>query len=367
MEKYINEAIAALQADQKEIKVFVALDGYIDKIQKVVARTPASNEREYFHSLATFGQQIQQSAGRSSQMEIVSEVVKFGGNAPIMAEALAALGIPNYCIGTFGEAAIDSVFQAMHDDVELVSLGDAATTNALEFDDGKLMLSEVVAFKKIDWAFLKSKVGLDRLTKWIQEVDLIALVDWMNLPHATVIWNGILEEIIIPNQLKTPIFFDLCDPKKKTDEQILEVLQLISRYNEYTSATLGLNENEAIQIYDGLKRANGETQIQTELMDKCQYIFQAMNLDTLVVHPINGCYLIQRHQAIYVPGKVVTKPKISTGGGDNFNAGFCYGLLYDLSSEAAMLIGIATSGAYVQNGQSPSKDQLIDYLKTFRI
>jgi sugar/nucleoside kinase (ribokinase family) len=54
-----------------------------------------------------------------------------------------------------------------------------------------------------------------------------------------------------------------------------------------------------------------------------------------------------------------------TGGGDNLNAGFCLGLLNNLSIEECMLAGMATSGAYVQNGFSPSMDDLIEYLKTY--
>lgn len=190
METHINEVLATLLGTSKPFNVFIALDGYIDKIQKVVASTNASNENQYFKSLDAFGKQIQQAAGRSTQIEIVSEVVKLGGNAPIMAQALARLGISNHCVGTFGEPLIDPVFQAMHEQVKLLSVGNSATTNALEFDDGKLMLSELSVFETIDWAYTKAKIGLDKLVDISKKADLIALVDWTNLPHATDLWRG---------------------------------------------------------------------------------------------------------------------------------------------------------------------------------
>jgi sugar/nucleoside kinase (ribokinase family) len=368
LKNHISEAITALQQSPKPVKAFVALDGYIDRIQKVVASTNAANERQYYHSLDAFGKQIQRTAGMSSQMEIVSEVIKLGGNAPIMAEALATLDIPNRCLGTFGATTIHSVFQVMHEDVHLVSIGDAATTNALEFDDGKLMLSEVAVFEQINWSYIKEKIGIDHLVKWCQEVDLIALVDWTNLPYSTSVWRGLLEEVIIPNQIEATVFFDLCDPKKKTDKQILEVLNLINAYGDQKNlnVVLGLNENEAIQVYACLKRAISKAVLHEDLAKKCQYIFDNMHLHSLVVHPIDSCYLVQQQQSFYLRGKLVEQPKISTGGGDNFNAGFCYGLLNDLSPEGKMLTAMATSGAYVQNGASPSKEVLIDYLKTFQ-
>lgn len=365
MEKHIQEAIALLRTASKPINAFVALDGYIDKIQKVVAHTDASNQRYYFESLDAFGEQIQQAAGKSTQLEIVSEVIKLGGNAPIMAQALASLGIPNYCLGTFGDPIIDPLFQAMDDQVQLLSVGESATTNALEFDDGKLMLSELSVFEQIDWTYIKTKIGLARLVDICKDADLIALVDWTNLPHSTAIWRGVLHDIIIPYNLKTTVFFDLCDPKKKTDAQIVEVLDLISEFGQYTTTRLGLNENEAVQVYHCLKRTKGNKQMNDDLMAQCQYIFEQMTIHSLIVHPIDGCYLIQENESIYLKGKLVAKPKISTGGGDNFNAGFCYGLLYGMSPKATMLTAMATSGAYVQHGESPSKKTLINHLKTF--
>lgn len=366
-QQYINEAIATLREPSRPIKAFVALDGYMDKIQKVVASTSASNERAYYCSLDAFGKQIQQAAGKSTQIEVVSEVVKLGGNAPIMAQALASLGISNHCVGTFGATSISPIFQSMHNDVELHSVGDSATTNALEFEDGKLMLSEVSVFEQIDWAYVKAKVGLAKLIELCREAELIALVDWTNLPHATDIWRGLLQEVVIPHGIQAKVFFDLCDPKKKTDQQIVEVLDLISRFDTETSADvlLGLNENEATQIYECLKRVKSDPQTHKYLAEKCQYIFDVMDIHSLIVHPIDGCYLVQQEQSIYLKGKVVAQPKISTGGGDNFNAGFCYGILHGMSSAAAMLTAMATSGAYVQNGESPSKEVLIDYINKF--
>jgi len=85
----------------------------------------------------------------------------------------------------------------------------------------------------------------------------------------------------------------------------------------------------------------------------------------LLIHPIDSCYLFQDGNQFYLKGHVVAKPKITTGGGDNFNAGFCYGLLNSLSPEACMLTAMATSGAYVMYGESPTRASLINYIKTF--
>ncbi|MFT7435808.1 MAG: hypothetical protein ACI8UX_001607 [Psychromonas sp.] len=42
-----------------------------------------------------------------------------------------------------------AVFNNMHKDCQLVSLGDPTETTALEFDDSKLILSELSTFKDL--------------------------------------------------------------------------------------------------------------------------------------------------------------------------------------------------------------------------
>ena len=59
---------------------------------------------------------------------------------------------------------------------------------------------------------------------------------------------------------------------------------------------------------------------------------------------------------------MVEAPKISTGGGDNFNAGFCLGQLLGLGYRDSMLLGMAVSGYYVENGKSPSAQELAGHL-----
>ena len=57
--------------------------------------------------------------------------------------------------------------------------------------------------------------------------------------------------------------------------------------------------------------------------------------------------------ATHVVGPFTPKPKITTGAGDHFNAGFCIGRLLDLGLAASLQIGVATSGYYVRHAKSP--------------
>jgi sugar/nucleoside kinase (ribokinase family) len=64
-----------------------------------------------------------------------------------------------------------------------------------------------------------------------------------------------------------------------------------------------------------------------------------------------------------VEGPFTAKPRITTGAGDHFNAGFCLGRLLGLSNEDSLWMGVSTSGYYVRNAKSPSTHDLVQFLQ----
>ncbi len=364
----IDDLISRLQAyevNPDDIPAFIGIDGYIDKIQKVVQSQEGAS-RIYYSTIADLGARIQQAAGLSAQLELVSQEIKLGGNAPIMAHALASIGVSNYCLGNFGAPKIHPLFKQIHSQSKLLSLGLPAETNALEFDDGKLILSEVSPFQSINWDYVKETIGLSELVAYCQTTKFIALVDWCNLPLATDIWSGIRQELL-PHLKNDPrhFFFDLADPAKKSQSAIEEVLEVIGSFNSYGTVTLGLNENEARRLARTIEQQTGKTAGE-ELEEVCLFIYENMNLTNLLVHPLNRSIIVSPQGIHTIPGRLVTKPQISTGGGDNLNAGFCFGQLAGYSLEDSTLLGMATSGAYVQNGKSPNRPELISYLLNWK-
>jgi len=58
----------------------------------------------------------------------------------------------------------------------------------------------------------------------------------------------------------------------------------------------------------------------------------------------------------------VREPRLSTGAGDHFNAGFAFGQVCGLPLDECLATGCGVSGAYVRDAQSPSRDRLIAFL-----
>jgi sugar/nucleoside kinase (ribokinase family) len=195
---------------------------------------------------------------------------------------------------------------------------------------------------------------------------LVGLVDWCNLVHASNIWRGVLEDIIKPSVDHQPyFFFDLADPSKKSTDEVVEVIEIINSFSAYGKVTLGLNENETIRLAGFLGLSTNLEDGKELLLSLGRNLFDYMDIDRLLIHPIDGCLSINRSQEYSLPGRVVVHPKVSTGGGDNFNAGFCFGLLNGFTDMESMVCAMATSGAYVQNGASPDLSTLITYMESW--
>jgi hypothetical protein len=375
-----NSAIPLLSELQKKLvstnaiptgeKIFVGFDGFVDTIQKAV-KQKQNYKTLYFETIQEFAERIKETTGKSGQIEMVTEKIKLGGNAPILSNTLGKLGISSYCLGSMGFPEIDPVFKIMNTTTcEVISVLNPGRSSAVEFSDGKIIFSELSIFDNYDWEYVKHTAGVEKIRKAVMDSSILCFVDWVNLPHASGIWEGILDDIIKPSGKKDFLFFfDLCDPSKKTTEQIDEVLDLMSSFSPYGKVTLGLNENETLKIWCSIRGVKDYDSVERckipPVREAGDAIYKAMNIDSLLVHPVDRTIVYHHRETVELQGRLVRKPKVLTGGGDNLNAGYCLGMLSGLSIPQCMLLGMAASGAYIENGTSPDVKALIDYISVW--
>ena len=95
-------------------------------------------------------------------------------------------------------------------------------------------------------------------------------------------------------------------------------------------------------------------------------IREKMDVYGIVIHPRKSAAAALRTADGVQTGRYVgpftSSPKLSTGAGDNFNAGFCLGQLAGLGVTESVCCGTHTSGFYVRNAHSPSLTELADFL-----
>jgi len=340
----------------------VGLDAFVDEIIRVVDHRESVSQYRAMERIQQIGTRIIEASGQSTNLELVVDRIKLGGNGPIMANALAALGTDVTCIGPLGDNGIHPAFAEIAERANLVSLGPPAHTDALEFDDGKLMLGKLEPLAVIDWEHLQKTIGDEGIGKYFSSPSLLALVNWTMIPAMSAIWSELLALYEAGGKAPGMLFFDLADPEKHSDKAVAAACELLSRFQKFGPTILGLNEKEAYRVGRSLGY-DGGAYSREDLHNVTAYISNTLPIETVVVHPRAYAVTASRGKVTGdVDGPFTEVPKISTGAGDHFNAGFCLGKLLSLPDDQALTVATGTSGYYVRNAESPSLAQLTEFL-----
>jgi sugar/nucleoside kinase (ribokinase family) len=357
-----SKKLAAAAGSLKSMKATVGLDGFVDNIIAVVDKRTDKSNYVPVRTIDALAGKIKAAAGQSSNYELVIKQRKLGGNGPIMANALACAGLDVTYIGNLGYPEIDPVFAGFAKCARVISIAQPGTTDALEFEDGKLMLGKHETLGDVNWDNIVARVGLEKLKQLMHGSKLIGMVNWTMLPHMSRIWAKLLDEVI-PNHERhsRKLFIDLADPEKRTHDDILDALKLLSRFQDQVDVILGLNLKESVEIADVLGLP-GAADPESAIKENAKAIRAELNLACVVIHPRRGAAAATENECASFAGPFVQQPRISTGAGDHFNAGFCLGRVLGFSLEESLCVGCATSGYYVRSAESPSAVKLAEFI-----
>jgi ketohexokinase len=356
------EALERLAPRLPEIRAVLGFDGFVDEIVTVVDKRYGPDHFDPVESIAAMARKILGASGESSNYELVVKQRKLGGNGPIMANALASVGLGVTYIGNLGHPNMNLVFRDFAARAEVISIAEPGHTDALEFADGKLMLTKVESLADVTWENLVERVGRDELARLMGGSTLIGMLNWTMLPRMGEIWEKLLEEVFpaLPKADRT-LFIDLADPEKRTRQDLRAALATVARFQEQVDVILGLNLKEATQVADVLglpDRADREATIEED----ARAIRQALGLGCVVIHPRKAAAAATATATAQFPGPFVQNPRISTGAGDHFNAGFCLGRILGLGLEESLCAGVASSGYYVRSARSATAIELAGFI-----
>ncbi|MGB0743059.1 MAG: PfkB family carbohydrate kinase [Opitutales bacterium] len=346
------------------IKAVVGMDGFVDKIvHPVDKRSGPGEDFERIPSIDEFGARISSAAGKSANIELAPIVEKLGGNGPIMANAQAAHGLQVRYIGALGEGTIHPVFTDFAVKTGALSIADPGISHCAEFKDGKIIFGSMASLETITYEHIVEQVGESSLQSLFSDAHLIAMVNWTMIPFLTEVFKQLLSDLLpkLPENPDRLFFFDLADPEKRSDEDLLEVLQLFKEFEAYGKVILGLNYREAEQV-DKLLGNEPLSKTPQNLQTVAARIREQLKIDTVVVHPVECAACATPDGTAFSSGPLCDDPKITTGAGDHFNSGFVTGRLLGLSPEAALTLAVATSGHYVRTAVSPSLDDLAKFI-----
>ncbi len=357
------QRLLSASALASELTAFVGLDGFVDEIIHVVDKRDDAENFQRLPTIAALAERLAGAAGKSTNIELVNQLTKLGGNGPIMANALASFGLRVTYLGTLGYPTLHPVFQPFSQRAEVYSIAEPGHTDALEFQDGKVMLGKHYPLKEMNWKNIQERFGRDKFATKFHGADLVGFVNWTMLPYMSDLWAALLGELCPALKgSRRRMFFDLADPEKRTKSDIKRALNLILEFQKFFDVILGLNEKEAFEIGDVLG-LNLSDHSPTGLSQLTAALSRHLPVDTVVVHPVSYALAASEGAVSVIDGPFVAQPMITTGAGDHFNSGFCLGKLIGFDNELSILTGVTTSGFYVRTGQSPSIADLAAMLR----
>jgi fructose-1-phosphate kinase PfkB-like protein len=249
----------------------------------------------------------------------------------------------------------------MSENCSLHTIGDTISATALEFDDSKVIMFDPGPYNNLTWQDIKDILGIEKIKQLVEGKQLVSFLNWSEIENSSQIWDGFLTDVLPYVELKghLPYFFsDFSDCSRKSKHDIQFAVNLLGRFRNFFKVTLSLNQNEADLVAKALDLEDHNSD--EEFIQK---LYRLTNTDILVIHRTKDALAYNGIDFEKADTFFCRDPKILTGGGDNFNAGFCYALFHKLNLAQSLLVANAVSGSYVKTGISPDVDHLVEFLK----
>ncbi len=351
----VKTAYKKLENQVETFHVMAGFDGFVDEIIHVVDKREDMNRFKRIETIEALSKRIALYSGLSGNIELVPIQIKLGGNGPIYANMLLAQNHKVVYMGALGEGEVHPVFRDFADKCEqVISMADPGHTDALEFLDGKLMLGKMNKLEDVSWGKLLTFIKQSELEKLLQRTRLIACNNWTMLSKLNSVLLG-FSSLFEGMKTKPDLFIDLADPAKRTGDDIAIVLDILTRMHTNVILSMNLNESSIIASVLGI--------VEKDVVERAVKIRSQLNLAAIVIHPVEGAAVSTKDDSAWIKGPYTPSPKLTTGAGDNFNAGFSHAWMYKLKPSECCATGVSTSGFYVRNGFSPDKDQLLAFMK----
>jgi sugar/nucleoside kinase (ribokinase family) len=360
-----NSIVDRLPDTLGDEKVVLGFNGAIDRVREIVDEWQSRDTYQRIQRLDDFGQQVS-TAGqeeRSMLMEWVRSDMRTGALVCHISRALGKLDFDPVMIGMFGDPPKE-VFLDEFSQYRMESLGEPAYTDAIEFDDGKLMLSESGDMRYLDWEMLCAEVGFDQLAAYLDGAAVLGMGYWAEISDLVSIFEGITDEIV-PTLSDPPehILIDPADVGTRPSKDIKQARDVLQRLDAVSPVTMSANRYETIDIANSLRSTTTDRSPEAA----AEVAREEFGISRFVTHGATMSALATEDGVFGVDVPREDEPVLSTGAGDHFNAGFLLGLMYDLGPEESVALGNAVAGCFVRQGDPPTYEKVEAFLQAYTL
>ena len=229
------------------------------------------------------------------------------------------------------------------------------------------MMGKLEPLDCVNTETLRRSVGDAELLRLFTEASCVATVNWTMLLSMTDIWDYLIVEVLPKRTTARPWWFvDLADPAKRSVDDLKRALKTLKGLEQYVNVALGLNEAEARQVLTAIGHEwQGAQENLPAAEDAARRLRREIGLSRIVIHMKKGAAGATAEESAAVEGFFTPTPKIATGAGDHFNAGYLWAVCAGMNEASALVVACATSGHYVRTAISPSPDDLLVLLSHF--
>lgn len=361
-------ARAWTQTDPKHC--FIGFDAFTDDICALIDQRMDHEHFTRFADLGKFAGAVASAAGNSANFELLQLDRRIGGNAANLAKALCSWNHSIHLAATVGtKGAIEPLFAPLADAcAEIFPMGPSPHTDALEFQDGKLLLGKMGALLHLSAEEIFSLVGPENLSRLLGNCDLFTSANWTMLAHAQPLWRQLREAFFADLPSKQRFFLvDLADPRKRPLADLQCALLELSKWQAKFDVLLSVNGSECAQVSQALGIDEGK--VARDLVERhkqCAAITERLQIKATVVHGTDFATASFGKDVLSVVSPYCATPTTTTGGGDHFNAGLCHALLSQLAWPEALAHANAVSGYFVRFGKCPSPVELAEFFKLWQ-
>jgi hypothetical protein len=338
-------------------------DGFIDHIREGVDERSGPQRYESIGELGSLGDRISTSAaaGSSCTVEWIQNGTRIGGHTSHVGRAFMRLGFDPTLIGTFGQPPEDPFIEEFDED-SLVSIGEPTYTDAVEFNDGKLLLTDTGTQPTLDWELIRDRVGLEQLAERIDGTRLFGIGYWAMIPSMPSIWDGLRTDLW--PMLDDPpecVLLDTADIRQLSTAQLEDGIESLRRLSESLPVLMSANRAETNRIADHMGKAPSDR----SLASAARIVREQTGVAGFAGHGTEEAVLATPEESVRARAPRCNDPTSTTGAGDHFNTGLALGWLEDVDNGATLVLAHAVAGYFVRNGQPPTYDELRSFVSTY--
>ena len=332
-------------------RVVFGFDGYLDRVREVVADRSDPERYDRLDTLEGFGDRIERSVAADSSLsfEWLQHGTRTGGHTCHLARAFGHWGFDPAMIGMYGDPVLDT-FAEEFADYDLHTLGEPGYTDAVEFDDGKLMLIENGDTMDLDWATLTAAVDRETLRSRLDGATLLGTGYWAETPDLPDVLDGVADLWDEVDDPPGTVLVDPGDVRKLDSERLHSGTDAIGRLADRTRVVVSANRAETQLLAETY---GDETAGDDSLEAQAGALRETFDASLFVAHGVDRSLVVSENGTASVAVPAVEDPELTTSAGDHFNAGLALALVSGVDPAGAVVVGNAVAGAFVRTGAPP--------------